>query len=268
MSENNTAKIQVAKHNKNGPKTPTRHTANRAGPVFTSVSQKKRYITIGGIVSDTSYQESQWPEFALKELADNAYEFFLMHYPDATVRERKIATRISIDTTTQPKIFRLAVRNSNLDNVTIFQNIQGIFDYEKWVSTKRNQHRMTAGGLGDFLKRVLGMGYASWSGNDKTEDNDSFENKQWKEPVILRFDGKEYKVFLIVSGDKILTQIDGPATIDNIHTDTEVEIALPLVNFWAADNQNSLLLNKLERYYKNFRLIKRNVDFSFSVKVI
>lgn len=54
------------------------------GPIFTSVSQKKRYITIDGIISDTSYQETQWPEFALKELADNSYEFFLVNYPNTS----------------------------------------------------------------------------------------------------------------------------------------------------------------------------------------
>ena len=128
---------------------------------------------------------------------------------------------------------------------------------------------MTAGGLGDFLKRVLGMGYASWTAQDSPEDNDSFEDKQWPEPVTLRFDRKEYKVFLIVSsGDKPLTQIHGPVTIDSIGTDTEVEVALPLVNCWTHEYENSLLLKRLEKYYKSFKLIKRNVDFSFSAKVI
>lgn len=192
----------------------------------------------------------------------------MVHYPNVSANERKIATRVKLDTIAQPRILRIAVRNSNIDNFPVFQNLHGIFDYDRWVSTKRNQHRMTAGGLGDFLKRVLGMGYASCTGNDSPEDNDSFEDKQWPEPVILRFDGKEYRVFLIINGDKTSTQIDGPAVINNIGTDTEVEVALPLVNCWAAENQNSLLLGKLERYYKTFKLIKRNIDFSFNIEVV
>jgi hypothetical protein len=163
------------------------------------------------------------------------------------------------------KILRIAVRNSNPDNYAAFPDIRAIFDYDRWGSTKRNQHRMTAGGLGDFLKRVLGMGYASWTSNDSPKDNDSFEDKQWPEPVILRFDTKEYKVFLIVrEGDKPLTQLHRPVTIDGIGTDTEVEVALPLVNCWTHEDENSLLLKRLEKYYKSFKLIKRNVDFSFS----
>jgi hypothetical protein len=244
---------------------------SKPGPIFTSVSQKKRYITIDGIVSDTSYQEIQWPEFALKELADNSYEFFLVNYPEANAEVRRISTKVKIDRTTYPgsKILRIAVRNSNPDNYAAFPDIRAIFDYDRWGSTKRSQHRMTAGGLGDFLKRVLGMGYASWTSNESPKGNDSFEDKQWPEPVIIRFDRKEYKVFLIVSGgDKPLTQIQGPVTIDGIGTDTEVEVALPLVNCWLGDHNNSILLNKLEKYYKTFKLIKRNVDFSFTSEIV
>lgn len=243
----------------------------RLGPIFTSVSQRIRYITIDGIISDTSYQEIQWPEFALKELADNSYEFLLVNYPDATAEVRKISTRLKIDTTTYPlvKILRIAVRNSNPDNHVAFPDIRAIFDYDRWGSTKRSQHRMTAGGLGDFLKRVLGMGYASWTATNNGSTDDSFEDKQWPEPVILRFNGIQYQVFLVVSGDKILPPtIDGPVTINSIGTDTEVQVALPLVNCWTGNYENSLLLKRLEKYYKTFKLIKRNIDFSFTSEVV
>jgi hypothetical protein len=267
MSEKNPGRIHAFKDPKIGQKGPSPHD-KRTGPVFTSTSQKKRYITIDGIVSDTSYSEDQWPEFALKELADNSYEFFVVNYPDAAREVRRISTQIKIDTKKYPgvKILRIAVRNSNVGNRAAFPDLHGIFDYDRWGSTKRGQHRMTAGGLGDFLKRVLGMGYASWTSNNDNP-NDSFEDKQWPEPVILRFDGKEYKVFLIVNGDRILTQIHGPVTIDNIGTDTEVEVSLPLVNCWLGDDNNAMLLNKLEGYHKTFKLIKRNVDFAFSTGV-
>jgi hypothetical protein len=44
------------------------------GPAYTTVSQKKRYITISGIESDISWQEYEWPEFGFKELGGNASE--------------------------------------------------------------------------------------------------------------------------------------------------------------------------------------------------
>jgi hypothetical protein len=259
IEENDTATIHVDNGSKNTSKTSTPVTRSS---VYTSTSQKKRYITIAGIESDTSYQEYQWPMFAVKELSDNAFDFFKENYPNAGANKRKIATAVKLDTTVQPKMLHIAVRNSNVDNFPVFENLDGIFDYDNWVSTKRNQHRMTAGGLGDFLKRVLGMGYASWIGhNDNPKD--SFEDEQWQQPVILRFNRKEYKVFLIVNNDNPLTRKEGPTTA-NIGTDTEVEVTLPLTG----DIVYSSLLDNLEMYYKTFKLVRRDVDFSFSRKVI
>ena len=36
---------------------------------------------------------------------------------------------------------------------------------------------MTGGQLGDFLKRGLGMGYASWTAGYNPDEDDSFEEK-------------------------------------------------------------------------------------------
>lgn len=261
--ENNVTNVHVEKELKIASKASTPFKTGSS--VYTSTSQKKRYITIAGIESDTSYQEYQWPVFAVKELSDNAFDFFKENYPNATADARKIATAVKLDTIVQPKMLRIAVRNFNVDNLTVFQNLDGIFDYDNWVSTKRNQHRMTAGGLGDFLKRVLGMGYASWTGHNDNP-RDSFEEEQWEEPVIVRFNRKEYKVFLIVNNDNPLTRKEGPA-FPEIGTDTEVEVTLPLTaSHW--DTGHSSLLDNLERYYNTFKLVKRNVDFSFTKEVI
>jgi hypothetical protein len=174
----------------------------KGSPVHTTVSQKKRYITISGIESDISWVERDWPEFKFSQLGANASDFFKTAYPysKAIASERRISFKLVIDTVTRSpvKLLRTIVRNSNVKNYQVFQNLPGIFDYDNWVSTKRNQHRMTGGQLGDFLKRGLGMGYASWTSN-YNPDEDSFEDeKQWPEPVTLRFNGKEYKVFLVV----------------------------------------------------------------------
>jgi hypothetical protein len=101
--ENDTTNIHVDKELKNASKTST--PLRTGGPVYTSTSQKKRYITIAGIESDTSYQEYQWPIFAEKELHDNAFDFFKENYPNATSNERKIATRVKLDTTCNPRCF-------------------------------------------------------------------------------------------------------------------------------------------------------------------
>ena len=103
--------------------------------------------------------------FAVKELSDNAVDFLKENYPNAAADERKIATTVKLDTTVKPKMLRIAVRNSNVDNLPIFQNLDGIFDYGNWVSTKRNQHRMTARRIGRLFKKSSGHGicFMDWA---------------------------------------------------------------------------------------------------------
>jgi hypothetical protein len=244
----------------------------RPGSILTSVSQEKKYITIAGIESDTSYLEYQWPVFAVKESNDNADDFFKVYYPNATANARRISTRVTVDTVTKRpvNIFRTAVRNSNVNNYQVFPNLNSIFDYNSWGSTKRYQHRMTASALGDFLKRILGMGYATWMNiNGYSTVEDSFEDKQWDEPVILRFNGnKEYRAFIVVvNGDIKTTRIEGLTTTKEvIGTDTEVEVALPLSVYW--NDKYSALLNILERYHRTWSLIKRNTEFGFASEII
>jgi hypothetical protein len=266
-SERDTAKIHVYKESKNASKTPT-----PPRDIFTSTSQKKKYITIAGIESDTSYTEYQWPIFAVKESNDNADDSFKVYYPNATADKKKISTKVTIDTITKRpvNILRTAVRNSNVNNFQVFPNLDGIFNYNSWGSTKRYQHKMTASALGDFLKRILGMGYASWMNiNGYSTQKDSFEDMQWDEPVILRFNrNKEYRAFIVVvNGDIKPTRIEGPTTIrEDIGTDTEVEVALPLPAYW--NNDYNVLLNHLERYHRIWKLVKRNTGIGFSKEVI
>jgi len=72
-----------------------------------------------------------------------------------------VTTKVDLKPDGGKNILRIAVRNSNVDNIPVFEDLYSVFDYDKWYSTKRYQHRETCGSLGDFLKRGLGMGYAS-----------------------------------------------------------------------------------------------------------
>ena len=167
--------------------------------------------------------------FALKELMDNAFDSLNDYYPNESKESRNIAVCIKIEPGTQTSrdILRMSVRNSNVRDVPVFENIDEIFDYNMWGSTKRNQHRMSCGSLGDFLKRVLGMGYASLTSGDNAQD--SFEDRQWEEPIILRFNGKEVRVFLKVDRDTWTAWCDiQEPVLFNAPNFTEVEIALPV----------------------------------------
>lgn len=164
-------------------------------------------------------------------------------------------------------IIRIKVRNSNPDNILVFENLQPIFDYKQFHSTKRNQHRLVSGALGDYLKRGLGMGYASWTANFNRSL--SLTEKQWMEPLIIRHNGCEDKVFIHVKWDE---QDYWPVFSDRIEYDapnfTEVEVALPIEStrndYWRENVR--WVVDKIEGYYKRNKIGKSNTEFTFNVE--
>jgi hypothetical protein len=127
-----------------------------------------------------------WPVFAGKELMDNCYDWFNGFYPDSPKQDRKISLRVCPSNNG----IRIAVRNSNVDKIPVFQNLELTFDLAMWHSSKRNQHKGGTGALGDALKRILKMGYASWTSGYNSQD--SFIDRQWDEPIVLTFNGQQH----------------------------------------------------------------------------
>ena len=259
-------------------------------PVFTTIKQISRYITVSGIVSEISWEQKAWPKIAEKEMLTNAWDFLNVYYPPETYskdyRYIRVTVRLDEASTRDEDInlLRLTVRNSNHDKHEIFQNLDLVFDYEKWQSTKRNQYLGTGGALGDFLKRVLGMGYASWVegccdittvGQGDDADDDYFYSgiKQWPEPLILRFNGQEYKIFLVVDSNiSVGTRIEGPTSSSAIDY-TEVCATLPVTKLQCLNStkyNGSIqlpILDDLEQYFKTFRLGKRKTtDLDFAIE--
>jgi hypothetical protein len=273
----NNANQLVGSGQKNDIKTQTPNPLSRSGapskknrirgPVSTSTRQSTAYLTIDGIQSETSYQEQDWPLFSLKELMDNAFDFLNDYYPNECKESRHIGVRIKIEPAKEKgrHVVRIVVRNSNVIDVPVFENVDRIFDFNIWFSTKRNQHRMTCGSLGDFLKRAMGMGYASWTSNDNSED--SFDDRQWEEPIILRFNGKEVKAFLKVDRDTWMTLCDiHEPTLFATTEFTEVEVALPVPDYYNhIEKGNKVLLDKLEKYYRAYKVAKKSrTSFGFA----
>jgi hypothetical protein len=221
----------------------------RKGPVATSTVKLMSYITIKAIESDTSYLQFQWFLFALKELLDNAWDFLNDHYPNSPKEDRKIAVTIKVDLKPEGEknILRIAVRNSNVDDIRVFGGLNSVFDFDQWYSTKRYQHRETCGSLGDFLKRALGMGYASWT--EGVNDDNSFTDEQWEEPLIVRHNGQEKRVYIIVnkgSNEPIKVEFEEGPSYNGTYT--EVEVALPIDRL-IADRVRA----ELEQYYKRYK---------------
>ena len=232
----------------------------RKGPVATSTVKLMSYITVKAIESETSYLLFLWPIFALKELMDNAWDFLNDYYPNNPKEDRKIAvtTKVDLKPDVGKNILRIAVPNSNVDNIPVFEDLDSVFDYDKWYSTKRYQHRETCGSLGDFLKRGLGMGYASWT--EGVNDDNSFTDKQWEEPLIVIHNGQENRVYITVNkGSNEPIKVEFEESSSRSATYTEVEVALSI------DRSVEDIVRKLEQYYKIYKIGKSRTDFSFNL---
>jgi hypothetical protein len=232
----------------------------RKGPVATSTVKLMSYITVKAIESETSYPLFLWPIFALKELMDNAWDFLNDYYPNNPKGDRKIAVTIKVDLKPDggKNILRIKVRNSNVDNISVFDDLDSVFDYDRWYSTKRYQHRETCGSLGDFLKRGLGMGYASWT--EGVNDDNSFTDKQWEEPLIVIHNGQENRVYITVNkGSNEPIKVEFEEGSSHSTTYTEVDVALPIDRFIEAR------VRELEQYYKIYKIGKSRTDFSFNL---
>src|SRR6476469_3209914 len=94
-------------------------------PVFTTVRQISRYITVSGIVSEISWEQKTWPKITQKEMLTNAWDFLNVYYPPETYSKdyRYIGVTVRLDEASicdDLKLLRLTVRNSNHDKHELF----------------------------------------------------------------------------------------------------------------------------------------------------
>jgi len=233
-------------------------------PVSTTDKQSMAYVIVRNIESETSYLEKDWSLFILKELLDNACDWLNDYYPAKDKEIRRIAVRIWITKAEDSKFVHIAVRNTNVDNIPVFGDLSKSFDFYAWHSTKRTQHRMTSGSLGDALKRCLGMGYASWTGDYNPDE--AFEEKEWLKPAIFRRNGTESRVFINVDNaiQYIWAEIQPPAKpTRDIGNDTEVEVTLPLPK--SMDDDEYWWIERLREYYNLYKIAKSRTNFSLTI---
>jgi hypothetical protein len=208
-------------------------------------------------------------------LISNAYDFLRDHYPNGTKETRKIAVYVKIDSILDEEsinedkkrtVIRITVRNSNVENIPVFENLKAVFNYTLFHSTKRNQYREVSGALGDYLKRGLGMGYALWT-NDFNRESLTANSKQWPEPIILRYNGQERKVFLEVDWDN---QAYGPKYEPireyNAQDFTEVQVTLPLDYILKIKWDKEWILDEIREYFNRNKIGNTNTEFSFSAE--
>ena len=180
------------------------------------------YFTKEGFILRTGYTDMKdWYLLPIREGLDNAIDVVWKHCRGENVT-------ISVDIIKDDNFFRIKIRNPNPRNIPVFQDLKAIFNYEARYGSKQDVHVISRGMLGDAMKQISSLGYTILNAD---YDGTEFEDKQWDYPLIIRHNGKEYKIFLQYNRAKQEARLDLQlSAIELDNTDTEMEVTLPIID--------------------------------------
>jgi hypothetical protein len=224
--------------------------------ILSSKRHSMNYVTVEGVKLRTGYNDKgDWYLLVLKELFDNCTDFLWSEYQGAT----DAAIDVYIEKTSN-SLLKIMVRNTNPKNIAVFEDLKLIFDFDMTAGSKQDQHIITRGILGDALKQVLALGYVLIHTND---DGNSFANRQWEYPLIIRCNKKERQVFLNVdkSNQIIATEIKENPDANITFTDTEIQVTLPIIE----EVSDYLSIDRIEQFCKQYPIFTTDISFSFKL---
>jgi len=213
------------------------------------------YFTRDGVILRTGFSILRdWFLLCIRELLDNAVDFLTRKYQGAD------DCIITVDIFKDDNTFRLKVKNSNYNDYEVFRNKKGIFNFEGRYGSKQDLHIISRGMLGDAQKQILAFGYTLIHLND---DGSEFKEKQWEQPLIIRHNGKEYKIYLKVDMARQIEIVSGldEATGEVPHKDTEIELIVPIPN----EVRNDLNRECIENFCKKYPLFTTDITFKFQI---
>lgn len=221
--------------------------------IFTFRMQKMDYFDAEGISLRTGYTNKlDWYLLPIRELLDNACDFLQKYYKGS-----KDAT-ITVNIHLTDKLFHLTICNSNKDDKQVFTNLKPIFDFDRRVGSKQDVHVISRGMLGDALKQILSLGYVLLHNDD---DGSNFSDKQWDYPLIITHNKQKLSVILKVdkAGQEAKAEIKQEPKV--IHTDTELELWLPVID----DIRNDLTKDYIQKYCRRYTLLSTDISFNFKI---
>ncbi len=235
---------------------------------FSNESQTTDYTSIEGLRTRLGIDNDRlFGNFIVKELMDNALDFIEQNakkiqelkqknkdenpYVNVTITEEEIENK--------KKITKIIVRNSNTDNDVFPKNgIENIFNLEKYYSSKRHQHIIKRGALGDGLKEILCIPYAF-----AIENNDD----SWNYPLIFNISNKKLIEVRINNLSQVRKNLESPdititskeLSIEEEETNNKfTEIVVYLPNIAVYYNSILFLFNK-------YALSNTHIDFHFEL---
>src|SRR5919108_4327600 len=170
------------------PPSPPSSTIITDSTVYTSQSVKADYITTKGIENRIGVEAKNLPGFITKEVLDNSADYLETQH----VKEPEIVVVISKTNT----YLQIKVSNSsNGQQIFTKYRIRSIFNFDKVLSSKRNQYKITRGVLGDAFKEIISAPYALARDSGRYRNNSN--NGEWDEPLIIRNNNKTFNIRLI-----------------------------------------------------------------------
>ncbi|PWU81444.1 MAG: hypothetical protein DLM72_06900 [Candidatus Nitrosopolaris wilkensis] len=118
--------------------------------------------------------------------------------------------------------------------------------------SKQNEKVIGRGMLGDAMKQILALAYVLIHSSDH---GTAFTNKQWNKPLIIRCNGKETHVRIIVDKSKQTHTLDIKEIKLVGHPDTEIEIFFPLIV--------DLDIHDIETFCSIYPLLTTGISFKF-----
>ena len=149
--------------------------------IFSSEDQIYDYLSIQGLNTRFGLDGKNFDIFIIKELMDNALDFI-----EENAKEFGNGKSPFVDviiTEEQGEVTKISVRNSNagINNIFSKEQIDNIFNLDKYYSSKRYRHRINRGELGDAFKAILCIPYAIAINN--SENNNKYQN--WNYPLKI-----------------------------------------------------------------------------------
>jgi hypothetical protein len=113
--------------------------------------------------------------------------------------------------------------------------------------------------LGDALKQILSFGYILIHLED---DGTSFQDKQWTQPLIIHHNHEEWEITLHVDkAQQKPTLVPKCIKTDLDHTDTEIELGLPIPNSVRSELKRDDIVN----FCKTYPLFTTDISFNFEI---
>lgn len=222
-----------------------------ATDLVTKSSQSwSRYMTLKGLTEHIGTYSSYFHLYIAKEDLDNATDYVENTYMDAS-DERGVSVSIQTD----EHALWFIVRNSNPNNEsTAFQtHIKDIFNYDYFLSTKKNKFRLGRGAIGDANKPKLSIPYAIL--HEK-----GYVINGMEAPLTITYNDQMSKISLDTSKfitNKLESIIKTEARPRDQRPYTEVKIAIPRAHL------SYNVVNELKEYCLNYSVFSTHIWFLF-----